>query len=164
VLALAFVPLLESSTALPSALVTSAKPREPACEVLEHGHYVPQAQRFRYADAGSVTGERFEINDVRFVDQATAIPRTLGQRFGIRYRLGGLTQSSVVVTWRVVYPSPVRGNKRWEYSFRATPASGELVQHLLYDFNIASEMVAGRWDFQVLVDGRAACSFAFAVK
>ena len=29
---------------------------------------------------------------------------------------------------------------------------------------LASEMVKGRWDFQVLVDGKQACSIPFEVK
>jgi len=160
VLALVLLPFARSN-----ASVTAAKrPTEPGCEILDYGLYVPQTQRTRYADPGSVTGERFEISDVRFVKRTTSIASTLGQRFGIRYRLKNLVPSSVVVTWRVAYPSPVRRSKGWEHSFRAAPAGGELVQHLLYDFTIASEIVAGTWDFQVLVDGRAACSFAFTVK
>jgi len=158
VLALVVVPFVESNAA-----VVKRTP-EPGCEILDYGLYVPSSQRVRYADAGSVTGERFEIDQVRFVKRTTSIASTLGQRFGIRYRLRNVAQSSVVVTWRVVYPSPVRRAKSWEHSFRAAPTGGELVHHLLYDFTLASEIVTGSWDFQVLVDGKQACSFAFTVK
>jgi hypothetical protein len=137
---------------------------EPGCEILDYGNYKPEAQRIRHADASSVTGERFEISNVRFIKQTKQIEASLGQRFGIRYRLRGLAQPAVAITWRVTYPSPVRGSKGWEHSFRATPASGELVQHLLYDFVFASEVVTGRWSFDVLVDGQRTCSFAFNVQ
>ena len=135
-----------------------------ACEIIDYGTYKPEAQRVRYVDPGSVTGERFEISNVRFVKQTKQIEASLGQRFGIRYRLRDLAARSQMITWRVTYPSPVRGSKRWEHNFRATPASGELVQHLLYDFVFASEVVTGRWDFAVFVDGQRACSFAFNVQ
>src|SRR5262245_12271523 len=156
------MPLAQSQAGVTVVARTAA--REPGCEILDYGHYVPESQRIRYADASSVVGERFEINQVRFDKRTTTIDATLGQRFGIRYRLRGLAQISVVVTWRVKYPQPVRGSKGWEYSFRSAPAAGELVQHLLYNFDVASEVVTGRWDFSVLVNGQAACSFAFAVK
>ena len=159
---LAVLPFAATSRA--EVLTPQRVTREPACEVIDYGNYVPGATRVRYADARSVTGDRFEIEEVRFTKRTTQIPRELGQRFGIRYRLRGLTQTSVTVTWRVTFPSKVRGSPGWEYSFRASPAAGELMQHVLYDFVIASEMVAGRWDFQVLVNGQAACGFAFTVK
>ena len=161
-LALVMLPIAQARAEMTT--IARATPREPSCEVIDYGHYVAEAQRVRYQDAGSVTGERFEISSVRFDKRTTAIAATLGQRFGIRYRLRGLTQSPVVVTWRVKYPTPVRGSKGWEYSFRAAPTAGELVQHLLYNFEVASEMVTGRWDFSVLVNGQTACSFAFSVK
>jgi len=143
--------------------VTTLRAGELSCEILDQGLYVPESKRVRYADAGSVTGERFEIDQVRFVRQTKQIEAMLGQRFGMRYRLVGVTKP-VMVTWRVVYPSTVRGAKRWEHRFAASPAGGELVQHLLYQFDVASEMVKGRWDFQVLVDGKQACSIPFEVK
>jgi hypothetical protein len=155
--ALVLVPAVASRGA------TLQKVREPGCEILDFGLYKPETQRVRYVDPGSVTGERFEISSVRFIKQTKQIEASLGQRFGIRYRLRGLSQQSARITWRVSYPSPVRGSKGWEHSFRATPAGGELVQHLLYDFVFASEVVSGRWDFEVLLDGQRACSFAFSV-
>jgi hypothetical protein len=158
------VALLLLPTATSRSATLQNKTREPGCEIIDYGHYRPAAQRVRYTDPTSVTGERFEISDVRFVKQTKHIAASLGQRFGIRYRLRGLAQSSPTITWRVTYPSPVRGAKRWEHSFHATPAGGELVQHLLYDFVFASEVVTGRWDFDVLVDGQRTCSFAFEVQ
>ncbi|HEY5949008.1 MAG TPA: DUF3859 domain-containing protein [Kofleriaceae bacterium] len=144
--------------------VVVAKQPELGCEIIDRGLYVPASQRVRYADPSSVTGERFEISQVRFVRQTTTIEATLGQRFGMRYRLRGLPQRAVVITWRVAYPQSVRGRKSWELRFRASPDNGELVQHLLYDFVYQSEVVTGRWDFQVLVDGQPACSLAFRVE
>jgi hypothetical protein len=162
--ALVVIALLLVPSASSRGATTAAKPREPACEIIDYGNYKPEAQRVRYVDPTSVTGERFEISSVRFVKQTKQIEASLGQRFGIRYRLRDLAQRSALITWRVTYPSPVRGSKRWEHSFRATPDSGELVQHLLYDFVFASEVVTGRWSFDVLVDGQRACSFAFNVQ
>jgi hypothetical protein len=146
-----------------AASTTRATP-ESGCEIIDYGHYVPESTRYRFGDRSSVTGERFEISRVRFTKQTKTIAATLGQRFGISYRLGGLPQQAVTITWRIVYPSPVRGSKGWSHRFQATPARGELVQHLLYDFTAASEMVTGRWDFQVWVDGQQECSFAFRVQ
>ncbi|HEY5920299.1 MAG TPA: DUF3859 domain-containing protein, partial [Kofleriaceae bacterium] len=101
---------------------------------------------------------------IRFVRRTKQIDATLGQRFGIRYRLNGLPARAVVVSWRVAYPSAVRSFKGWEHSFRETPAGGELVQHLLYDFTRASELITGRWAFQVFVDGKPRCAFDFDVQ
>ena len=162
--------LLIAILAMPSAAAHAANGVAPAkqpqlgCEVLDHGIYVPITQRTRYGDVGSVTGERFEISEVRFVRHTKIIEPTLGQRFGIRYRLTGIASPSARITWRVVYPSPVRDMSSWQYSFRSSPTNGELVGHLLYDFVLASELVEGRWRFEVLVDGHAACSFGFVVQ
>jgi len=144
--------------------VAPTKRPQLGCEVLDHGVYVPVSQRTRYSDGSSVTGERFEIDEVRFVRRTKLIEPTLGQRFGIRYRLTGIASPSVRITWRVVYPSPVRASNGWQHSFRVSAANGELVGHLLYDFVLASELVEGRWQFDVLVDGHPACSFGFLVQ
>ena len=147
-----------------SEATTKRRPAELGCEIIDHGNYVHEVKPTHHADANSVTGERFEINVVRFVRQTKQIEATLGQRFGIRYRLSGLPQRPVVVTWRITYPTAVRTFKGWEHSFRDTPAGGELVQHLLYHFTRASELLPGRWIFQVFVDGKPKCSFDFDVQ
>jgi hypothetical protein len=163
-LAVVVLLLVPAATSRAATAVQSRTAKEPACEIIDYGLYKPEAQRLRYADPTSVTGERFEISNVRFVKQTKEIEASLGQRFGIRYRLRALPQRSMAITWRVTYPSAVRGSKGWEHNFRAVPANGELVQHLLYDFVFASEVVSGRWSFEVLVDGQRACSFAFTVQ
>ena len=58
----------------------------------------------------------------------------------------------------------MRDSNGWQRSFPVLPTNGELVGHLLYDFVLASELVEGRWRFEVLVDGHAACSFGFLVQ
>jgi hypothetical protein len=156
--------LVPAASSRGATTVDNRTAREPGCEILDYGNYRAESERVRYADQTSVTGERFEISSVRFVRQTKQIEASLGQRFGIRYRLRRLAQRTATITWRVTYPSPVRGSNGWEHSFRATPAGGELVQHLLYDFVFASEVVSGRWSFDVLVDGQRACSFAFSVR
>ena len=161
--AVAIIAFVAWPIATSSGASSKLQRREPACEIIDYGRYKAESQRVSHPDPGSVTGERFEIDSVRFFKQTKQIPATLGQRFGIRYRLRQLPPRATTITWRVTYPAPVRGSKGWEHSFRETPGNGELVQHLLYDFVFASEVVTGTWDFAVLVDGRRACSFSFQV-
>lgn len=137
---------------------------ELGCEITDYGIYVPESKRVRFADRGSVTGDRFEIQQVRFVRRTKTIEPTLGQRFGIRYRITQVTSPSVNITLRVTYPSPVRGATGWQHSFVDAPSGDELTGTALYDFVIASELVEGRWRFDVLVDGRQACTFGFLIQ
>jgi hypothetical protein len=136
------------------------------CEIIDSGLYRPSTAPVRFTDATSVTGERFEIDEVEFTRQTRSIPMELGKGFGIRYRLRGLPKNKQVdVRWRVLYPKPgIRGEASWEHGLREATADGTLVHHLLYDFHYAWEMVPGAWTFEVTVDGAPACSVVFQVR
>lgn len=153
----------------PNRSIARVKPVSSAaerCEIVEHGLYRPSSTPVRFADSTSVTGERFEIDDVEFTRQTRSIPMELGKGFGIRYRLRGLPKHKPVdVRWRVVYPKPgIRGARFWEHGLRESTADGTLLHHLLYDFHHGWELVPGTWTFEISVDGTPACSFAFQVR
>lgn len=153
----------------PTRSIARVKPVSSAaerCEIVEYGLYRPSVAPVRFTDSTSVTGERFEIDEVEFTRQTKAIPLELGKGFGIRYRLRGLPKGRPVdVRWRVVFPRPgIRGASSWEHGLRESTADGTLLHHLLYDFHYTWEMVPGTWTFEVAVDGAPACSFAFQVR
>ena len=135
--------------------------REPRCEILEYGPYVPLGARWHYDDPDAATGRSFEIDDVEFTTQTTIITKKRGDGFGIRYRAYNVP-SRAKVTWRVVYPKPLRGFAEWRRDVRMV--ARDHVMHVVYDFDYAWEMVSGRWKFQVLVDGKAICRLAFTVR
>lgn len=136
------------------------------CEIVEHGLYRATTSPVKFTDTGSVTGERFEVEEVEFTRQTRAIPMELGKGFGIRYRLRALPKHKPVdVRWRVVYPKPgIRGAAHWEHGLREATADGTLTHHVLYDFHYAWEMVPGTWTFEVIADGLPACSLSFQVR
>jgi len=149
------------------ALITaSEKPRERDCEILDYGIHDPDTPRTRYADPTSATGTRFESDEVEFIEHTKVIDMEVGRGFGIRYHVRNLpTKKPVRVTWRISFPKPgIRGHKAWEHTFDEQLPGGELDQHLLYDFDYDYELLAGRWTFDVLVDGKPKCSFAFQVQ
>lgn len=163
-LALIAIPTSTSSGAVGTQRASLVKRpvREPMCEILEYGLYVPTTAPVRFPDPTSVTGERFEIEDVKFLRQTKVVPLELHAGFGIRYRLHLPANKSSNITWRISFPRPgIRGNSGWEHG---TVATGELTQHLLYNFTNAWEMLAGPWKFQVSVDNQIACTFSFQVK
>ena len=66
---------------------------------------------------------------------------------------------------RTQYPRPgIRGKQRTDFSERKSTADGRLKNFMTYDFDFDWEMVAGAWRFEVLVDGRSACSHTFDVR
>jgi hypothetical protein len=147
------------------AAVQPKRQSEGACEILDAGLYVPAADRVRYDDENSVTGERFEIEEVTFTKQTKVIPLERNRGFGIRYRLRGLSKvKDSHITWRIFYPRAIRGKPGWERSDHWPAPTGELVQHLLYDLAHDYELVAGTWRFHVLVDGKPTCASSFQVK
>jgi hypothetical protein len=148
-----------------AAAIVPKQQREMACEILDAGFYVPSSTKVRFPDAKSVSGERYEIDEVTFTKQTKVIPLELGRGFGIRYRLRGLSKvKESQITWRIFYPRAIRGKTGWEHSDNWASNNGELVQHLLYDFAHDYELVAGNWRFHVLVDGKPTCSLTFQVK
>jgi hypothetical protein len=158
-----------ASLAMPSAHAGRARPAPPrldvGCEILERGPYRPLAERVYVEDSRDVTGRRFEINDVSFAAQTTSIVARPGAGFGVRYQLYNLpTDRSVAVTWRVHYPRPIRGSKRWEHRRSDFAPSGRITNIVLYDFAHDWEMVAGTWRFEILVGDRSVCSQTFDVK
>ncbi len=157
--------VLIPSTASVASVAALRPPPEQPCEIIDRGLYVPEEQATRFADDGSVTGERFEIDAIRFTKRTTVIPAERGRGFGMRYRLTQLpTTRAFRVTWRITYPHRIHKLPGWEHSEVDTAPSGELVQHLLYDFVYDWEAVPGDWRFQVLVDGQPACTLTFQVK
>lgn len=145
---------------------TVPKPRgEVACEILDAGLYVAASERVQFKDANSVTGERYEIDEVTFTKQTKVVPMERGKGFGIRYRLRGLSKvKDSRITWRIFYPRAIRGRSGWEHGDDWASVNGELVQHLLYDFAHDYELVPGNWRFHVLVEGKPTCAYTFEVK
>jgi hypothetical protein len=163
-LVVAFVAVPSTTTV--AAVAKRVAPREQPCEILEYGLYVPLTTPVRYADSGSVTGERYETDSVEFTKQTKTIAMERGRHFGIRYRLRDLpTNRTVDVKWRITYPRPIRKSSGWTFVEPwSASSSGELVQHVGYEFVYDWEMVAGDWKFQVFVDEQPACSFTFKAK
>ena len=139
---------------------------EYACTVIDAGLYKKTGSSVRYEDPTSVTGERFELDEVEFTKQTKTILMQVGRGFGIRYRIDGLpTDRAFEITWRITYPRPgVHDVAGWEHRFDERSASGDLGGFLLYDFVYAWEMVRGVWRFQVLVDNVPTCNFTFQAK
>jgi Domain of unknown function (DUF3859) len=164
-LALIANPSFTSFAPLADAAVVPKPHAEFGCEIIDAGLYVPTTPKVRYDDANSVSGDRYEIEDVKFTKQTKVIPLERGKGFGIRYRLRGLSKvKESHITWRIFYPRAIRGKSGWEHSDNWASVNGELVQHLLYDFSADYEMVAGTWRFHVLVDNKPTCAVTFQVQ
>jgi hypothetical protein len=158
--------LLIAFVATAEAAVVPKPPRgEMSCEILDAGLYVPASERVQFKDPSSVTGERYEIDEVTFTKQTKVVYLDRDKGFGIRYRLRGLSKvKNSRITWRIFYPKAIRGKPGWEHGDEWASVNGELVQHLLYDFAHDYEKVPGNWRFHVLVDGKPTCNYTFDVK
>lgn len=136
-------------------------PPEPSCDIVEYGLYEPRSERILVEDAASVTGVSGITDDVEFTTATDVIPRQPGAGFGIRY-VAHDVPAGAVVTWRVVYPTPLRGFADWHHD--EAVEAGDHVRHVLYDFDHAWEMLPGAWQFEVQIDGQTRCGFAFTVQ
>src|SRR5688572_22706026 len=150
-----FATQLTQTTPSTAAVVPKQQKSELGCEILDAGIYEATTPRIRYDDPNSVTGERYEIEDVKFTKQTKVIPLERGIGFGIRYRLRNLSKvKDSRITWRIFYPRAIRGKPGWEHSADWGSVNGELVQYLLYNMTDDVEMVPGTWRFHVLVDNK----------
>lgn len=136
-------------------------PPQPSCDIVEYGLYEPRSERILVDDAASVTGVSGITDDVEFTTPTHVIQRALGAGFGIRY-VAHHVPAGAVVTWRVVYPTPLRGFADWHHD--ETVDAGDHVRHVLYDFDHAWEMLPGAWHFEVQIDGQPRCGFTFTVQ
>ena len=161
VLALIAVP----STTTVAAVVQSAPRREHPCEILDYGFYRAVTSRETVPDEGSVTGDRFETEEIEFTQRTKTIPRVRDKSFGIQYKLTSLaTDRDAKITWRITFPRSIKGKRGWELVENWSAPTGELVQHIGYTFVHDWEMVPGDWKMQILVEDQPACSFTFKVK
>jgi len=141
-------------------VVATVPVAEPTCDVLEFGPYLQIGTRRYFDDPHAITGRSFEVDEVEFIRQTTEITRKLRTGFGVRYRVHDLAPNASV-TWRVKYPHAIRGVSDWSHD---PELFGDHSHAFLYDFDHAYEMVPGRWEFSVLVDGKTTCDVAFTVK
>ena len=137
--------------------------RESPCEILEFGRYEQIGGQERYDDESSVTGAFFELEDVKFTKTTSVVEAKVGEKFGIRYKLHGLSATKPThVKWRITYPKAIKKHGSWEHTL--TETGTESVRALLYELVYDYEVVAGDWKFQVFVENAPACSFTFRVK
>src|SRR5688500_8962893 len=86
------VALVLASTSTSDAVVSGKRFVVPeyTCTIIDTGLYKQTGSRVRYDDPTSVTGERFELDEVEFTKQTKTILMQVGRGFGIRYRIDGL--------------------------------------------------------------------------
>lgn len=135
--------------------------QQPRCHIVQHGLYRQVSDRILVEDSNSVTGVSGITDEVEFTTATNVVPRTQGLGFGIRYHAHDVPEGATV-TWRVVYPTPLRGFDDWRHDEYVE--AGDHTRHVLYDFDHAWEMVPGDWRFEIAIDGRTRCDFTFTVK
>jgi uncharacterized protein DUF3859 len=140
--------------------------RERDCEIVDYGIHDPDTPRVQFDDPTSASGERFESDDVTFIERTRVVEKAIGTGFGFQFQLHHLaTTRPVHMMWRITFPKGgIRGHKKWERAFDESVPDGELLQHLLFDFDHDYELVSGTFTFDVLVDGKPKCSIAFSVR
>jgi hypothetical protein len=136
--------------------------RESPCEILEFGNYEQIGGEQRFEDTSSITGEYFELDEVKFVKTTSVVVAKVGEKFGIRYKLHLPPNKTAQVKWKITYPKAIEKHTSWDRTITAD--GGDSVRALLYEFVYDFEAVAGDWKFQVSVDNGPGCSFTFRAK
>jgi Domain of unknown function (DUF3859) len=136
-------------------------------EIVEKGIFIIEGKT-KVEDRALSAGFRYLASSIKKVEETTIVPGKLGIHFGFRYKIiGEPVGASALLRFILRYPQPgIRNPSTHQIStsgeFTETRTIGD-IHYRGFGFDSPSEVVLGRWTFEIWYEDQKLTEQAFTV-